>query len=46
MFGRVLPGLLSVREVDERGSGEFFDQVEAKFALWDMQVREREVVGY
>jgi len=38
-------GLLSVREVAERGSGEFFDQVEARFALWDMQVREREVPG-
>ena len=38
-------GLLSVREVAERGSGEFFDQAEAKFALWDMQVREREVPG-
>ena len=38
-------GLLSVREVAERGSGEFFDRVEATFALWDMQVREREFAG-
>jgi hypothetical protein len=38
-------GLLSVRDVAERGGGEFFDQVEAMFALWDMQVREREVAG-
>ena len=38
-------GLLVVREVAERGGGEFFDQVEATFALWDMQVREREVAG-
>jgi len=38
-------GLLAVREAAERGGGEFFDQVEAMFALWDMQVREREVAG-
>ena len=38
-------GLLAVREVAERGGGQFFDQVEAMFALWDMQVREREVAG-
>src|SRR5207244_2400369 len=38
-------GLLSLREVAEAGSGEFFDRVEAMFALWDMQVREREVAG-
>ena len=38
-------GLLAVREVAEGGGGEFFDQVEAMFALWDMQVREREVGG-
>ena len=38
-------GLVTVREVTERGSGEFFHQVEAMFALWDMQVREREVAG-
>jgi hypothetical protein len=36
-------GLLTVREVVERGGGEFFDQVEARFALWDMQMREHEV---
>lgn len=35
-------GLLAVREVAERGGGEFFEQTEAVFALWDMQVRERE----
>jgi len=38
-------GLLSVREVAERGDAEFFDRVEAMFALWDMQVREREFAG-
>lgn len=38
-------GLLTVREVAERGGGEFFDQIEAMFALWDMQVRERELAG-
>ena len=38
-------GLLSVREVVEHGNGEFFDRVEAMFALWDMQVRERELAG-
>jgi hypothetical protein len=38
-------GLLAVREVAESGGGEFFDQVEAMFALWDMQVREQEVAG-
>jgi hypothetical protein len=38
-------GLLAVREVAESGDGEFFDQVEAMFALWDMQVRERGVAG-
>jgi hypothetical protein len=36
-------GLLAVREVAESGGGESFDHVEAMFALWDMQVREREV---
>jgi hypothetical protein len=36
-------GLLEVRVVADSGRGEFFDQVEARFALWDMQVREREV---
>ena len=38
-------GLLVVREVVDGGGGEFFDQVEAMFALWDMQVREREVAA-
>jgi hypothetical protein len=38
-------GLLAVREIAERGGGEFFDQIEAMFALWDMQVRERELAG-
>ena len=37
-------GLVAVREVVGSG-GEFFDQVEARFALWDMQVREREIPG-
>jgi hypothetical protein len=31
--------------VVESGGGEFFDQVEAMFALWDMQMREPEVPG-
>jgi hypothetical protein len=38
-------GLLAVREVAESGDGEFFDRVEAMFAFWDMQVRERDVTG-
>lgn len=38
-------GLLAVRELAESGNGEYFDQVETMFALWDMQVREREVAG-
>jgi hypothetical protein len=38
-------GLLEVRKVTDSGNGELFDQVEARFALWDMQVREREVPG-
>jgi hypothetical protein len=38
-------GLLVVREVVESGRGEFFDGVEAMFALWDMQMREHEVPG-
>jgi hypothetical protein len=37
-------GLLAVREVVE-GGGKFFDQIEAMFALWDMQMREHEVPG-
>ncbi len=36
-------GLLVVREVVDTGSGSFFVHTEAMFALWDMQVREREV---
>ena len=36
-------GLLVVREVVEAGDSNFFAQTEATFALWDMQVREREV---
>lgn len=38
-------GLVAVREVVESGGGGFFDQVEAMFALWDMQVREHAVPG-
>jgi hypothetical protein len=38
-------GLLAVRDVVESGDGEFFDQVEAKFALWEMQLREHEIPG-
>jgi hypothetical protein len=36
-------GLLVVREVVEAGDSNFYAQTEATFALWDMQVREREV---
>ena len=38
-------GLLVVREAVDSGRGEFFDRVEAMFALWDMQMREREIAG-
>ena len=38
-------GLLVVREVVEREAGDFFARTEATFALWDMQVRERDVAG-
>jgi hypothetical protein len=38
-------GLLAVRDVVESGDGEFFDRVEATFALWDMQMREHEILG-
>jgi hypothetical protein len=39
-------GLLAIREVVESGGGgRFFDQVEAMFALWEMQLREHEVAG-
>jgi hypothetical protein len=41
--GNKTRGLLAVREVAESGDGELFDRVEAMFALWDMQVRERKV---
>ena len=36
-------GLLAVRDVVARGGGDLFVQAEATFALWDMQVREREI---
>ena len=36
-------GLVAVRQVVDEGSGDFFVQTEAMFALWDMQVREREI---
>ncbi len=38
-------GLLVVAEVVEMGGGSFFVQTEARFALWDMQVREHDVPG-
>ena len=38
-------GLVTVRQVVETGGSDFFVQAEAMFALWDMQVREREVPG-
>ena len=38
-------GLLVVAEVVEMGAGSFFVQTEARFALWDMQVRERDLPG-
>jgi hypothetical protein len=38
-------GLLAVREVVGSGGGNFFDRAEARFALWDMQVREQEIAG-
>jgi hypothetical protein len=38
-------GLLVVAEVVEMGAGGYFVQTEARFALWDMQVRERDVPG-
>ena len=36
-------GLLVVAEVVEMGAGGYFVQTEARFALWDMHVRERDV---
>jgi hypothetical protein len=38
-------GLLVVAEVVDMGTGTFFVQTEATFALWEMQVRERDVPG-
>jgi hypothetical protein len=38
-------GLLAVRDVVTGGRGGFFVQTEATFALWDMQVREREIAA-
>jgi hypothetical protein len=38
-------GLLVVAEVVETGGGSVFVQTEATFALWDMQVRERDITG-
>jgi hypothetical protein len=38
-------GLLVVAEVVDMGGGSFFVQTEARFALWEMQVRERDVPG-
>jgi hypothetical protein len=43
--GNKKSGLLVVAEVVETGRGSFFVQTEAMFALWDMQVRERDVPG-
>ena len=37
-------GLRVVREAAS-GGGDFFERAEATFALWDMQVRERDLVG-
>jgi len=37
-------GLRVVREAAS-GGGDFFERAEAVFALWDMQVRERDLVG-
>jgi hypothetical protein len=38
-------GLLVVAEVVDMGAGSYFVQTEATFALWDMQVRERDISG-
>ena len=43
--GNKTRGLLTVREVVAQGGGDFFAQTEARFALWDMQVRERDMSG-
>src|SRR6187549_2308122 len=41
--GNKKKGLRVVREAAS-SDGEFFERAEATFALWDMQVRERELV--
>lgn len=41
--GNKKKGLRVVREA-ARGEGDFFERAEAGFALWDMQVRERDLV--
>lgn len=41
--GNKTRGLSVVAEIVDTGGGSFFDRTEARFALWDMQVREREV---
>ena len=41
--GNKKKGLRVVREAAS-GVGDFFERTEAAFALWDMQVRERELV--
>ena len=38
-------GLRTVREVVANGNGGVFVQAEATFALWDMQIRERDMSG-
>lgn len=43
--GNKTRGLRVVREVVTAGSGPYFVQTEATFALWDMQVRERDISG-
>ena len=43
--GNKTRGLLTVRGVVGSGGGKFFDQVEAMFALWEMQMREHEIPG-
>jgi hypothetical protein len=43
--GNKTRGLRVVRDVAKETDGEFFDRVEAMFALWDMQVREHDVAG-
>ena len=43
--GNKTRGLVAVRQVVETGGATSFVQAEAMFALWDVQVREREVPG-